>query len=146
MARHQLVIDRPIDEVFRLVTAPETQPRWQPSIVTIERLDDGPFGLGSRVREVRTFLGHSAELVWEVTTYAPSRHAGIRVIAGCVDGRAGYELEPAGVGTRLHLEVILAPKGPARLAGRALRPAAEAELAACCRRLRRLLEAPVAVG
>ena len=41
--------------------------QWDPGTVTCTRLDEGPVEVGSRWRNVSTFLGRKTELVYELT-------------------------------------------------------------------------------
>ena len=41
--------------------------QWDPGTVSCTRLDDGPVGVGSRWRNVSSFLGRKTELVYELT-------------------------------------------------------------------------------
>lgn len=43
-------IDAAIDAIWAVLSDVERWPGWTPSMTRVERLDDGPFGLGSRVR------------------------------------------------------------------------------------------------
>ncbi|MFI6095457.1 SRPBCC family protein [Lentzea sp. NPDC051213] len=45
--------------------------QWDPGTVTCTRLDDGPVEVGSRWRNVSTFLGRKTELVYELTRDEP---------------------------------------------------------------------------
>ncbi|MGZ3144159.1 SRPBCC family protein [Lentzea chajnantorensis] len=47
--------------------------QWDPGTVTCARLDDGPVAVGSRWRNVSTFLGRRTELVYELTRDDPDR-------------------------------------------------------------------------
>lgn len=46
--------------------------QWDPGTVTCTRLDDGPVEVGSRWRNVSTFLGRKTELVYELTRDDPN--------------------------------------------------------------------------
>ena len=42
------------------------EPLWQTTLTEVQRLTDGPLGVGSRVSEARHFLGRRLETVWEM--------------------------------------------------------------------------------
>ena len=44
-------IERPVGEVFAYATDPDRLATWQTNAVSAVREDDGPLGLGSRLRE-----------------------------------------------------------------------------------------------
>lgn len=96
-----IVIDRPVDEVWEFVHDPAKDPLWQTMLVESEQIADGPMGVGTKVREVRHFLGLRVETAWEVTEYEPNRRSGIESISGPVPFRGGYVLEPVDGATKL---------------------------------------------
>ena len=46
-------IARPVHDVFAYATDPDHLPSWQTNTVSARREDDGPYGVGSRLREVQ---------------------------------------------------------------------------------------------
>lgn len=73
-------IGRPADVVFAELTAIERFPEWlQASGITqVERLDDGPLAVGSRVRIGQRVGGRSTVLDGTVTKLDPPRTFGLR--------------------------------------------------------------------
>jgi hypothetical protein len=67
------VIDRPVDEVWEFVHDIANDRLWQTTLIESEQLTDGPMGVGTRVREVRRFLGLKIELAWERPSSSRSR-------------------------------------------------------------------------
>jgi uncharacterized protein YndB with AHSA1/START domain len=105
-------IARPPDEVFAAVTDLDRLPEWQPMVVEVEPLDDGPLAAGSRLREVREVRGRRLEQVVEVAAFEPGRRFALRVLEGPlpVDGDLGFEGDGTG-GTRLRLLATGRPRG-----------------------------------
>jgi hypothetical protein len=59
-----------VERTFTVAASPESVARteqWDPGTVTCSRLDEGPVEVGSRWRNVSTFLGRRTELVYELT-------------------------------------------------------------------------------
>jgi uncharacterized membrane protein len=56
-----IVIDRPADEVFDFTHDLKNNALWHTTLVGIRPLSDGPMRVGSRWREIRTFLGKRIE-------------------------------------------------------------------------------------
>jgi carbon monoxide dehydrogenase subunit G len=96
-----IVIDRPIEEVWDYVNDPAKDVMWQSTLRESQQLTDGPVGVGTRVREVRQFLGIRVETTWEFTEYEPTSTSAIKSVAGPVPLNGRYALEPANGGTRL---------------------------------------------
>jgi uncharacterized protein YndB with AHSA1/START domain len=70
-AGHSVVIERAPDEVFAYLTDPERLPEWQASALEASQESPGPMSVGTRVREVRKFLGRRMETLLEVTGMSP---------------------------------------------------------------------------
>jgi hypothetical protein len=98
-------IAAPPSTAWRIVADVERWLEWTPSISRVERLDDGPLGLGSRVRVIQPKLRPG---VWTITDWSPERNftwemraLGLRIVAdheiraepnGCsVELRVRYE-------------------------------------------------------
>lgn len=74
----EVVIDRPVEDVFRFVAVDhrENHPRWDPAVIRIVSLADGPLRLGSQMDIVRRTLGREESRAFEVTEWVdPSRVA-----------------------------------------------------------------------
>lgn len=71
-----VVVERAPTTVFDYATDLDRASRWMPSIVRIERLDEGPLRPGSRFRETRAHKGKERTAVIEVTEHErPKVHA-----------------------------------------------------------------------
>jgi uncharacterized protein YndB with AHSA1/START domain len=95
----EVVINRPASEVFSYLTDPEKAPEWQSSL--IEAHADGPMQVGTKVTEVRKFLGRRMDSTLEVTQYEPDRKFSMRVLSGPVPFDVEHTLEVDDGGTRL---------------------------------------------
>jgi uncharacterized protein YndB with AHSA1/START domain len=105
---------RPHD-VFAYATDPEKLSSWQTNTVSATRVDDGPYGVGSRLREVhRAPGGKELESVVEVVEYAPGRVFALEVREGA-PVHAHMTFEPAQDGTRMRFRAHGSLSGPTRL-------------------------------
>jgi uncharacterized membrane protein len=95
-----VVIERPIQEVFDFVHDITNDPLWQTTLVESEKLTDGPLRGGSRVREVRRFLGIRVETTYEVTEYEPPTRSAVNATSGPVPFSGSYVLEALDGSTR----------------------------------------------
>ena len=105
---------RPHD-VFAYATDPAKLTTWQTNTVSATRVDDGPYGLGSRLREVhRAPGGKELESVVEVVEYAPDRVFALEVREG-TPIHAHLTFDPADDGTRMRFRAHGSLSGPTRL-------------------------------
>lgn len=111
--RKHTTVDRPIEQVWPLVAELDGELRWRaPWVVSLEHLDDGPVGPGSRIRGTTRIAGSSETYVNEVTELSPPRRYAWRgvEVSGAVTGRGAYELEPLEGGrTRVTLDLTYEP-------------------------------------
>jgi uncharacterized protein YndB with AHSA1/START domain len=71
-------IERPPGTVFDHVSDPDRLATWQTNTVSAIQQGDGPFGLGTRLREIhRTPGGKEVESLVEVCEYEPGRTLGL---------------------------------------------------------------------
>jgi len=108
-------IARAVHEVFTYATDPEKLPSWQTNTVSATREDDGPYGVGSRLREVhRAPGGKELESIVEVVEYAPDRVFALEVKEG-TPIHAHITFEPADGGTRMRFRAHGTLSGPTRI-------------------------------
>jgi uncharacterized protein YndB with AHSA1/START domain len=112
----EIVIDRPVDEVFDFVADERNEPRYNRRMLTAEKTTPGPVGVGTRFRSAFATRGRP-EAFTELTAYdRPIRLASAtRMSAFSVVGTLTFETVPEG--TRMRWEWDLEPRGLARLAG-----------------------------
>ena len=76
-------IRRPVADVFSYVSDPHRLATWQTNTVSAVQESDGPFGLGTRVREVhRAPGGRELESLVEVSEFQPDETLALRVVEG----------------------------------------------------------------
>jgi uncharacterized membrane protein len=95
-----IVIDRSADELWEFVHDTSKAALWQTTLSESEKLSDGPLRVGSRVRDVRHFLGLRIPMTWEVTEYEPARTSAVRSVSGPVPFTGRYRVEAADGGTK----------------------------------------------
>ena len=139
-----IVIDRPVEEVWEFAHDLEKAALWQTTLTESEQLSEGPMGLGTKVRQVRHFLGVRVEMGWEVTEYEPTASSAIRSISGPIPLSGSYRLEPADDGTRLTVTGELDAHGFFKLAEPVFARITGRELESNLGHLKDLLEASTA--
>lgn len=142
MIRFELdvVIERPVSEVFGYVTDVRNLPDWQGSAEEAEWEGTGPVGRGSRMRERRTIMGRSLETRFEVTAFEPDRRFDFEAAGGPLPLRVRHEFEPDSGRTRLHVVVEAEPGGLFKFAGRMAAKQAERQFRRDFQRLKEILE------
>ena len=68
----QIVINEPREEVAAFASDPDNDPVWIGGIVEAKTLTDPPFGKGTKVARVASFLGRRMEYEPEVVEYEPN--------------------------------------------------------------------------
>ena len=111
----ELVINRPIHEVFDFVADERNEPRYNPRIRRAEKLSPGPIGPGTRFRVGAVTLGRTTGMTIEYTVYErPGRLASsIHMPAADIAGTLGFD--PVANGTRMGWSWQVRPRGLYRL-------------------------------
>lgn len=111
----EIVIDRPVAEVFDFVADERNEPRYNPQMVAVEQLSEGEIGLGTQFRaEVRSGR-RSLPMVVEFTTYDRPARLGSRTrMAGMVI-MGELTFEAVGDATRMRWSWDMEPSGALRL-------------------------------
>jgi uncharacterized membrane protein len=97
-------IDAPPEKVFALLRNVERWPEWTPSVTSVQRLDQGPFAIGSSARVCQPKLRPA---VWQVTELEEDRNFTwvARTPGLCM--KAGHLIERQGAGSRVALSFEL---------------------------------------
>lgn len=69
----EIVIKRPVEEVFDFVADERNEPRYNPRMRSAELISPGPIGPGTRFRAVGTTIGWPVEMAIEITAYERPR-------------------------------------------------------------------------
>lgn len=80
--RFEIVIERPLDEVFAVLTDPEKTAAWSSSTEEERWLTPPPHGVGSRRVAVTRILGRLTENEAEVVAFEPDRSWTLRSVRG----------------------------------------------------------------
>jgi uncharacterized protein YndB with AHSA1/START domain len=144
MARteHTVVVERPPEEVFAVLTDITHLPEWQAGAGAVRGLE-GDLGVGSTYVQESKFLGKRLEATIEVTEFEPGRRFSLRTRTGPIPFRVRHTLEPAGGGgsTRLHVELDGEPGGVFKLAESLVMRKARRQVEADFATLKQLVEA-----
>lgn len=137
-----ITIDRPIEDVFRVLSDPATTPRWSRNAIEEHVTTAGPVGVGSRRRAtVRRFGGGTTQNEIEVTAFEPNRRIALRSIESPVPFSSAYLLTPIGSGARVDWDWDFDLKGGLRLVGPLVRGMFARAFRADLARLKSMMEA-----
>jgi uncharacterized protein YndB with AHSA1/START domain len=95
-------IDAPTQPVWEVLLDVARWPEWTPTIDSIERLDHGPFGVGSRARVRQPRLPRA---VWEVTEVVDGRSFTWEANGPGMNTIARHEVVPDAGGSKLTLSI-----------------------------------------
>ena len=103
MSRNTLktvTIDAPPDKVFAVLRDVERWPEWTPTMLSVKRLESGPFAVGSTAEVRQPKLRPT---VWQVTEIEESRNFTWATRSPGLRMKAGHLVEPHGNGSRVAL-------------------------------------------
>jgi uncharacterized protein YndB with AHSA1/START domain len=69
----EVVIARPIEEVFALLADARNEPLYNPRILKAEKVSPGPIGPGTRFEQTARAIGHTGQMMIEITECVPPR-------------------------------------------------------------------------
>jgi hypothetical protein len=101
----------------------------------------GPLGLGSKITDVRTFIGRKLESKLEVTAFEPGKRMSLKVVSGPLRFEVTQIFEPEWAGTRLDFVAQGEPGGFFKLAEGMVKKQLEGQLVTNADRLKKVLEA-----
>lgn len=105
-----------LDKAFAFVADFRNAERWDPGVVTSDRTNPGPLGVGARYRLGVRLRGRAAPMDYEITVFEPSRRV---VLVGAGSGVAAVDdirFEAIGTGTRIDYVADIRLQGLMRLA------------------------------
>ena len=107
----EIVIDRPVEEVFAFVADQTNEPSYNPRMVRAEKITPGPIGKGTRFRSAVTSMGRTAEMLIEFTSYEPPTLLASTTTMHQLDIDYMLTFAPDGSKTRMRWSGQVRPKG-----------------------------------
>ena len=138
-----LVINRPVEEVFAFVSNSENLPRWRSTSLEMKKTSDGSLGVGSTFKGRFTFLGRQFDGNVVVTAHEPNRVYVSKMAEGPFPLETGYTLEPVENGTRVTFVAEGEPGGFFKLAEPLVVSMAKRAYTTDLQNLKEMLEAQV---
>lgn len=138
----EIVINRPVDEVFDFVADQSNEPRYNPKMRHAEKISDGPISVGTRFRAETVSTGRTVEMVIEFTGFERPRRIEETVHMSSMDLQGGLTFDPVAGGTRMRWSWDLKPLGGLRLMGPMITRMGRRSERTIWTSLKRFLEAP----
>lgn len=111
----EIIIDRPVEEVFDTVADARNEPRYNPLVRRAVQTTPGAIGRGTRFREETMILGRPVATVIEHIDYERPRRLVSAIRMATMDVRGTLTFDPAPGGTRMRWAWDLQPRGVFRL-------------------------------
>lgn len=101
---HNIEIEASVEQVWELTLDVEAWPDHTPSMTSVERLDDGPLGIGSQARIKQPAQGTK---VWTVTEFEPRKRFAwsTRSMGMTMTGRHELIERDSGMTNRLTIDI-----------------------------------------
>jgi len=111
----EIVIDRPVEEVFEAVADERNEPRYNPRLLWVEKVSSGPIGRGTRFRAATETMGRPVEMTIEFTEYERPRRLGSSTHMPTMEIQGALNFDPIPEGTRMRWSWEVQPQGVLRL-------------------------------
>ena len=112
-----MVVQRPPEEVFAFLNAPESHARFIPNMAEFRQTSSGPFGrIGATAQGLLSYLGlMKIEVQYEIIEYELNHQLAMNGQMGPVLFKDGYILRNKGSGTEIKFWLDLLPTGRAKI-------------------------------
>lgn len=111
----EILIHRPVEEVFDFVADERHEPRYNPRMLAAELISDEPIGLGSRFRAELKAMHRRIPMTIEFTEFDRPRRLGSATHSSTMDTVGALTFERAGDGTVMRWSWDVRPRGVLRL-------------------------------
>lgn len=111
----EIIINRPVEEVFDFVADERNEPRYNPQMLRAEQTSAGPIGRGTRFRAESKTMGRMAEMTIEFTAYERPRRLASSTRLSAMDIQGTLTFDPVPQGTRMRWSWELEPRGMVKL-------------------------------
>jgi uncharacterized protein YndB with AHSA1/START domain len=112
----EIVINRPVEEVFDFVADERNEPRYNPGMLRAELLSPEPVGLGSRFRAEMRTRPRPVVMTTENTGYDRPRRLASTTRLSTMNIQGTLTFDPVPEGTRMRWSWNLQPRGLLKLA------------------------------
>lgn len=136
----ELVLNRPVTEVFDFVADERNEPRYNPGIRRAEKLSPGPIGRGTRFLAEAATGPRTSGMTIEYTAFERPGRLASSIHMAAADIAGTLRFDPVDGGTRMRWSWELRPRGLYRLLAPVIGPVGRRAERANWARLKRFLE------
>ena len=111
----EIVINRPVEDVFDVVADERNEPRYNPRMLRAEQTSVGPIGVGTRFRVEVAARGRPIPMTIELTAYERPRRLASSTLMASMDIGGTLAFDPVPNGTRMRWSWELRPRGVYKL-------------------------------
>ena len=111
-----VVINRPVEEVYAYMSNPENNSQWQALCLGSAITSEGPIGVGTTFSDEIKFLGRRIKQIFEITEYDSNRKVSFKSISGPMPAKGSYTYESVKGGTKVTVVGEADPRGLFKLA------------------------------
>ena len=140
LVQGEIVINRPIDEVFDFVADERNEPKYNPQMTLAEMVTPGPIGVGSKFHSVMTGA-RAADMTIEYTEFDRPRRLGSTTHMSAMDINGTLLVESQGQSTKMKWLWDIEPRGFIKLLGPIVRRMGERQELANWTGLKKVMEA-----
>jgi uncharacterized protein YndB with AHSA1/START domain len=140
LVQGEIVINRPIDEVFDFVADERNEPKYNPQMTLAEMVTRGPIGVGSKFHAVMTGA-RAADMTIEYTEFDRPRRLGSTTHMSAMDINGTLLFESQGQSTKMKWLWDIEPRGFIKLLGPIVRRMGERQELANWTGLKKVMEA-----
>jgi len=97
----EIVISRPVEEVFDFVADERNEPRYNPRMRVVEQISEGPIGVGTRFRTELETMGRTMPMVVEFTGFERPWRLGSVTRTSMMETEGALTFESVPGGTRM---------------------------------------------
>jgi len=138
--RGQILIDRAVEDVFDFVADERNEPTYNPAMVDVQKLTEGPVGPGTRYAATVISRGRPVEMLIETTSYVRPTALSSTTSMAWAHICGTLTFEPVGGRTRMAWDWDVVPVGVARLLGPVVGLVGRRQEAAIWTQLKQVLE------
>ena len=115
-ANISITINRPVEDVFALLSNLENTPKWSSAALEAKMSSAGPIGVGTTGHIVGRFLGRRIDSESEITEFEPNRKFTAQSKSGPFPFRTSMTFDRVEGGTRVNFTYEVEPGGFFKLA------------------------------